>query len=133
MKPSILIATLLIFGLSFNAFSQTQPAKPDTAKKPVTTAPAPAKPEYKPDPAKVFHITLDLTGPEIFSLTSGLDGTLHRNPQLSGLQVGDMEDDNKAFAKNIRSQAGAQQEVDYKKWQADTAAKTKPVPIRKQK
>lgn len=124
MKKSILIVTLLIAGLSFNSFAQPQKAKADTAKK--QTAPVvPAKPEYKPDPAKVYHITLDISGPEIFSVTSALEGTLHRNSQLSGAQIGEMEDVNKAFSKAIKAQAETQANIDFKKWQSDTTVQSK--------
>ncbi len=104
MKLSILIAALLIFGLSFNSFAQTQPTvtntplKVDTAKKPAAPA-KPAKPQYNPDPAKVFHITLYLTGPEIYSMTSALDGTLHEKNDISAAQADDFDTRNKSFAK----------------------------------
>src|SRR5579859_4861859 len=124
MKPLILIATLLISVLSLNSFAQTQPAKADTAKKQPAPA-APAKPQYAPDPAKVFHITLDVTGLEIFSITSALEGTLHKSQQITAAQADDFDSDNRGLSKLIKAQANAQQDADFKKWQADTTAKSK--------
>jgi hypothetical protein len=123
MKPSILILTFLIGLFSLNVSAQK--VKPDTAKKEVPAA-VPAKPQFTPDPAKVFHITLDVTGPEIFSITSALDGSLHKSQQITAAQADDFDSDNKSFAKLIRAQAGLQVDADLKKWQADTAKKLHP-------
>lgn len=114
MKKAILIISILLTTLSINSFAQ---AKKDTSK---SAAP---KKEYQADPAKLYHISLDLTGDQILGLTMGLDNTLHRHSKFTGEQIGNAEDDNKQFAKSISSQAGSQALADYKKWCADTAAK----------
>lgn len=128
MKKSILITTILLISLSVGAFANV--LKSDTAKsaKPATSVEKPkeaTKPEFKLDPNKVYHITLDLTEFQINALTGTSAGIIARNPQLSGDQIGQLEDEAKDICKLINRQRSEQINKDYKAFQSDTAKASK--------
>lgn len=101
-------------------FAQT---KPDSAKKakPVIKP----KAEYKPDPAKKFTIT-DLTADEIYMIIAEPEmwTALEYSDKLSGKQIQQRKAAAAAARAKVQNQIEAYLVADYKKFQADTAAKT---------
>lgn len=99
-------------------FAQT---KSDSIKKA-----KPPKVEYKADPSKKFTIT-DLTADEIYMIIAEPEvwTSLEYSDKLSGRQI----QQKKAMAEAARNKVAAQLNgylvADYKKFQADTAAKAR--------